>query len=255
MDLSFVIAAHNSSAVIGNTLERVRERLSGMDAEVIVVENGSTDNTVALLEAIASDWPADAVKLRVTHSEKGLGNALKHGIAASEGDRVLFTADDLPFGFDDLDAAEKLGFPSDTIIIGSKAHQDSQLERSALRSLMTFTFLSLRRAALGMRVGDPQGTYILPGPWSRHMMNAMREDGYLFTTELALAAERAGVPIVEVPVRLAPTYHSSRIRPVDVKRMILGTFKLRKRRKELTAAGLAARNAQPQAVPAGEGER
>ena len=141
VDLSVVIPAHNSAAVIDESIARLTHRLAGTQAEIILVENGSTDDTLERCTRMAQDWEAPDIACIVLHSEKGMGNALRAGARASRGKLVLLTADDLPFGFDDLDAADRLsaqgGEPLPPMLIGSKAHRHSVVERGFLRGLLT----------------------------------------------------------------------------------------------------------------------
>ena len=235
--LSFVIPAHNSSAVIEDTLEAVAKRLAETSAEIIVVENGSTDDTRGILDRLASSWPAAAPILRVTNSPKGLGNALRLGIMESAGSTVVIAADDLPFGFDDLDAAERLGFTGNRVVIGSKAHPRSEIERPLLRTTLTNGFRVLRWIILGMRTADPQGSYIIDGRWARSVAPSLQEPGFLFSTELAYAAEQSGIRPVEVPVRLRDSHHGTRIRISDIYKMGIGLLAVRRRRRVLVRAG------------------
>ena len=62
------------------------------------------------------------------------------------------------------------------------------------------------------------------------------ESGFLITTEIAFAADLAGIPVVEVPVRLRESEHRTRIRAGDVVNMFTGTLALRKRRRALERA-------------------
>ena len=236
--LSVVVPAYNSAAVIEQTVHRVAERLAGHDVEIIVVENGSTDDTVAICTRLAADWTPGPVSLIVLRSEKGMGNALRTGAEASRGAHVLLTADDLPFGFDDLDGAEKLAAGHDgrlpEVVIGSKAHPDSQVRRGALRGTLTWGFAALRRVVLGMRTGDPQGTVLMDGDLMRGLVPDLVEPGFLFTTELVYLAERAGIVPVEVPVRLSDDHdsHETRISRADVLAMGVGLFRLRARHRD-----------------------
>lgn len=244
-DLSIVIPAHNSGAVLETTVRRLAERFAGRPVEIVVVENGSTDDTAAVCEALADSWDSDGVVFVPLRSPKGMGNALRAGALASRGSRVLLTADDLPFGFDDLDGADRLERESghrDPVVIGSKAHPDSVVDRGVARAVLTGGFAFLRRLILGTRTGDPQGTFLVDGDLLRALAPHLTEPGFLFTTELDYAVESAGIRPVEVPVRLADEHrgHASRIAARDVVQMARGLLALRRRRDALRTAALTA---------------
>lgn len=238
MDLTVVIPAHNSAAVIESTVRRIAEHLHGQAVEIIVVENGSTDATAERCRDLMRDWDAGAVPVRIMRSDKGLGNALRAGAIASDGARVLLTADDLPFGFDDLEGAAALGSELPPVLIGSKAHAESAVDRGRARGVLTGGFALLRRLILGIRTGDPQGTILVDGPLLRRLAPYLDEPGFLFTTELVYAAELAGIRPFEVPVRLSEEHseHGTRVTASDVVSMATGLVRLRRRRRELAAA-------------------
>jgi dolichyl-phosphate beta-glucosyltransferase len=229
--LSYIVPAHNSTSVIEGTLDALRCRLAGRSAEIVVVENGSTDGTRTLLEKVEESWPQAELDLVVLSSGKGLGNAYRAGIAASRGSRVVLTADDLPFGFDDIDAAERMDVGTFPVVIGSKGHRDSGVDRGRLRGVLSGGFSLLRRLILGSRTRDPQGTFVLAGEWARAVVPRLGETGYLVTTELCYLAERAGITPVEVPVRLVDGHgdHRSRITVRDVWQMGVGLLGIRRR--------------------------
>jgi hypothetical protein len=195
-----------------------------------VVENGSSDGTFDLLNQVHETWSHD-VDLRVLQSAKGMGNALRTGILESRGERVFLGADDIPFGFDDLDTAEKLDLSQHPMVIGSKAHPESVTPRGMARRILTFGFLTLRLIILGMRTRDPQGTFIIDGDWARKAEPRLTEQGFLLTTELTFLAEREGLRTTEIPVRLRESHdvHGSRIRLSDPVKMGLGLFTLRRK--------------------------
>ena len=235
LELSVVVPAHNSGGLIDRTIAELRERLAGRAAEIIVVENGSTDDTLARCHRLADLTDDSGVAQSTLQSAKGMGNALRTGVLASHGASVLLTADDLPFGFDDLDQFDRFSSAPDTpipsLIIGSKAHPGSVVERGALRGILTWGFSVLTRTILGMRTRDPQGTIIVDGNLAREVARHAEEPGFLFTTELIYIAERVGVPPTEVPVRLRATHrdHASRIRAGDMAAMAMGLLRLRAR--------------------------
>ena len=248
VELSVVIPAHNSARVIESTVEAFADYLSCRTAEIIVVQNGSTDSTADICRRLEAEWSHSSVSLLVLTSDKGMGNALRLGVARSRGDRVLLTADDLPFGFDDLDGAAQLTSETGTtplVVVGSKAHPKSSVERGVLRAVMTFGFASLRSIVLGTNTRDPQGTFIVDGTLLRALAPQLIEPGFLFTTELDYAEELAGVRPVELPVSLSESHRSepSRVAFGDVVNMARGLLSLRRRRQTLRAAAQAGRQA------------
>jgi dolichyl-phosphate beta-glucosyltransferase len=246
VELSYVIPAHNSSQVIEDTIESLAKRLADVPAEIIVVENGSSDSTVEILKRIADGWTGPNPTLKVISSAKGMGNALRKGIGASSGKVVVLTADDLPFGFDDLDAVQSIDMTQKIVAIGSKAHPDSEITRSAMRAILSFGYRTLLRLTLGVRTGDPQGTFIVDGQWVRSVAPGLVEQGYLLTTEIAWAAELMRIRPVEVPVRLREARHATRISPVaDSLQMARGLVAMRRRRRVLLASLNGSRAADP----------
>lgn len=244
LELSVVIPAHNSGLVLESTVNSFASRLAGCAAEIIVVENGSTDDTAAIGRHLERTWTDPSIELCVLTSDKGMGNALKAGVARSRGAYVLLTADDLPFGFDDLDGADEVRTRTGSmplLLIGSKAHSRSEVDRGVLRSVMTFGFTTLRRLVLGTRTRDPQGTFLVEGRFLRSVCESLVEPGFLFTTELDYAAELAGVAPVELPVRLSASHQAqpSRVTLSDVLTMARGLLVLRTRKDELKAAATA----------------
>lgn len=236
VDLSVVIPAHNSAAVLAKTIAMWRQRSQTGAAEVIIVENGSTDATWEIAHREAVDTPT--VQFVLMQSEKGMGNALRAGIAATRGQRVLLTADDMPFGFDDLDGAAQLA-TEPTIVIGSKAHVDSEAGRGVKRSVTTAGFKTLRRVVLGSRIGDSQGTLLCDGEWLRRVSPSCDDSGFLFSTQIVYAAELAGKGIAEVPVRLrrSADEKESSVRLSDVWKMGAGLVSMRRRRAAFRRIG------------------
>ena len=102
-----VLPAHNSAGNICETIDELtlyfeKNELKG---QVIIVENGSEDDTWEVMKSIdASNLPFELIR---THSEVGLGNAIRKGLESVTSEYVLITADDLPFGVSDIDGYKK----------------------------------------------------------------------------------------------------------------------------------------------------
>lgn len=222
---SVIVPTRNGERVISDTATELASALSAED-EIIIVENGSTDGTQGVLDRLVETWDL-APRLVAIHSDPGLGEALRAGVLASRGRRLLLTADDLPFGFTDLDGFRPL--PDDVIVaIGSKAHPRSDVTRSWRRTVQSRIFRFLREALLQSHVGDSQGTIWVDGAWARSFAHLSRETGLMWTTELVLAAEQQRLIVREVPVTLSNAHEtgSSRFRFSDAWQSVVGFARL-----------------------------
>ena len=230
VELSVVVPMHNSETVIEQTLKRWVGKFSSGNHEIILVENGSQDDTWKIAKALSRD--TKNIRFITLQSNKGLGNAYSAGIAASSGNKILLSADDLPFDFADLEAVEKLSVVP-PIVIGSKAHKDSTVERGFLRKAFTRGYKFARFLILGSRIGDTQGTFFVDGDWLRKVNPLLNEPGFLFTTQLVVLAEKMDVDILEVPVTLSDDHapKQSTVRWSDVIKMATGLIELRKFQK------------------------
>lgn len=232
--LSVVVPAHNSGPGLTDTVEKLTAALADWpDAEVIVIENGSTDGTWERAQELgAREWP---IPVTVCRSETGLGRAYGEGIRRAKGDVLLLTADDLPFDMTDVDAWKAAGYPKG-LVVGSKAHPGSTVPRALVRRVMTFVFTGLRRGVLQLNVGDTQGTVFVPAEWGRSILPSLKEPGYLFSTELLYAGHLQGLAISEVPIRLRPREEDggTRIKVSDILQMASGLVRLRRRSGEFT---------------------
>lgn len=102
MKLSVVMPAQNEEGSVGATVEGVVAALEreGIDYEAIVVDDGSTDGTAAVVEAIAAANPR--VRCHPSHNEKGFGMAIRAGLDVFQGDAVAIVMADASDDPEDL---------------------------------------------------------------------------------------------------------------------------------------------------------
>lgn len=197
--LTVVIPCRNGETIVTKTIQQLVTNTPA-GTQIVVVENGSTDQTWNVLTTLSQTWNYDQ-EFKIIQSEPGLGNALREGLLVSTGARVLMTADDLPFGFSDLEEFVKLD--NDVVVaVGSKAHPLSNVYRTKGRTLQSRVFRFMREAILQSKVGDSQGTLWVDGDWGRSFALFSRETGLMWSTELILAAEQQGLSVTEVAVSL-----------------------------------------------------
>lgn len=226
---SYVLPVHNQERVIEESVALLQRRLCDWPgSEILLIENGSTDGSAAICDRVARAQGAAAVPVRVARSAQGMGLALRCGIERSQGDVLVLTAADMPFGFSDLDAYLACA-TRPAVAVGSKAHERSRTRIPLQRRVMSEAFRLLRWAVLGLRVRDSQGTILIDAQLARAMVPRLRCADYLISTEIVSWAIRMGHAPVELPVTYSASGGST-VSPIrDSVRMARGLFALRSR--------------------------
>ncbi len=236
MTYSLVLPFHDRLVSIGKTVRRAREEGFARGVrEVLLAHNGRPLSPEGQAEVDALVAPAEADKPAVRLLDtpaKGIGAGYKLGIREAREEFVILSADDLPFGWSDLDAFERAGRPD--FAIGSKAHPGSQIAGvSAKRRLSSFAFLTLRRVLLGRHTpGDSQGSLMLRTVVAQRLLPELVYDHYLVSLELATLHLERGGSVVEVPIVFDNDPHPSSVSVVrDGLRMAKELVELRRRVK------------------------
>jgi dolichyl-phosphate beta-glucosyltransferase len=214
--LSIVIPAYNEAERLPASLRRITGYLAGrshlLPTEIIVADDGSSDGTAKVAGGVA--MPAN-VEMRVVSlsRNRGKGAAVRAGLAASRGERVLITDADLATPIEEVETllAVKAG-----IVAGSRGLRRELIARKQppLRDLLGRVFNHVLRALSVTTLKDTQcGFKLLDGDLARVLAMQLRLDGFAFDVEMLARAERMGQRVVEVPVRW---FHqdASRVHPL-----------------------------------------
>lgn len=205
MTYSLVLPFHRDVSVLGATVARARSECGSRGVrEVLLCHNGPplSPEAQAGVDALVSEGD-DLPRVRLFHTDaKGIGAGYKLGIHEAGEEFVILSADDLPFGWTDLDAFEGAGRPD--FAIGSKGHPRSVVAGiKPIRRFATFAFLSVRRLLLGWNTPvDSQGTLILRTSVARELASELVYDHYLCSLELATLHLQGGGKVVELPVAI-----------------------------------------------------
>lgn len=202
-DVSIVIPAYNEERRLGRTLERicgyapVRCRFR----EILVVDDGSTDATVALVE----EWRRadDRVRLVRNPGNRGKGFSVRHGVLEATSPAILFSDADLSTPIEEI---EKLhpALARAPIVIGSRALPDSVLEvhQPLYRELSGRAFNLFFQALVGPGIHDSQcGFKLFARDAARDVFPRLTVDGFGFDIELLYVARRRGHAVEEIGVR------------------------------------------------------
>jgi dolichyl-phosphate beta-glucosyltransferase len=198
--LSVVIPAFNEANRIEGTLAAIHGHLSRRPAtfEIIVVDDGSTDGTARRVEA--SGRPG--VRL-VAAGHGGKGAALRLGVAAARGERILLSDADLSAPIDQIARLEAALDRAD-IAVGSRGMADTEvLRRQPLPREFLGRCFNFLIGLLGVRgIRDTQcGFQLFRGDVGRDVYRRTTVDGFAATAEALWLAQAAGCRIAEVGIR------------------------------------------------------
>ncbi len=229
--LSIVIPAYNEAQRIGRTLTCIAEFLQENPflGEVIVVDDGSTDGTAALVKEFMRNHPQILLRLERNERNEGKGYSIRRGVLAARGEIVLFTDADLSAP---MIEAPKLYEPiaADTadVVLGSRALDLRLVQQPLARRLAGRLFNLLVQFLTGLRFKDTQCGFkayrrqaIVP------IFRLQRIKGFGFDAEVLYIARKWGLRVREVPVRWSHS-EGSRVRMLrDALRMVFNLVQTR----------------------------
>lgn len=227
---SIVIPAYNESRRLGATLDRVLDYIQQQRwlAEVVVVNDGSTDATAELIRRYIRQNPA--VRLVENPGNRGKGYSVRNGMLNAHGDVLLFTDADLS---SPIEEAPKLFAEIEQgadIAIGSRwLRSELQTERQPFyRQFFGRIFNLLLRLVLGLRFKDTQCGFKAFRQQAAHaIFQRARIDRWGFDPEILFLAAKLGYTVREVPVEWAHGA-GSKISPLrDGTRMLVELFEIR----------------------------
>jgi dolichyl-phosphate beta-glucosyltransferase len=204
-ELSIIVPAYNEEKRLPSTLARIRDYVAanGLDAEVIVVDDGSSDDTAELVEERRAQMPD--LRLVSNGRNRGKGYSVRHGMLEARGRIALFTDADLsaPIG----EAGKLFAALNDAdVALGSRALDRSLIavHQSRLRELAGILYNAIVRLMTGVNFRDTQcGFKAFRRDRSQIVFEQQRIEGFGFDPEILFLAKRHGLRAVEIPVRWA----------------------------------------------------
>jgi len=228
-DLSIIIPAYNEELRLPDTLDKIAAFLQGepTSAEVVVVDDGSSDRTVAVAEAFRGKLP----QLRVISNgtNRGKGYSVRNGSLQARGRVALFTDADLSAP---IEESRKLieALKTYDVAIGSRAMDRGLIgvHESLFREFAGIVFNKIVRFILWLPFVDTQcGFKAFRMERCRILFEQQTIERFGFDPELLYLARHHGLSIVEVPVRWShsPATKVSMMR--DSVQMFLDVFIIR----------------------------
>jgi glycosyltransferase involved in cell wall biosynthesis len=217
--VSIIIPAYQLEKCIDLTVRRVSTLLDkmGLDYEIIVVDDGSSDNTWMKAMNACNNGRVKVLRYSVN---RGKGYALLYGFKHSHGDHVVFFDGDL-----DIHEGQIMvllnGLKEADCVITSKWHPASKTIASPIRKLLSKSFNLLTRLLIGIRFKDTQtGGKAFRRKVLEDIVPLLTVKRYAFDVELLVAITARHYRIVEVP-NIYPIILKSKFKIREILRMFL----------------------------------
>lgn len=201
-----MVPAYNEAKRLPSSLDSILAYLNTAgwpEPEVIVVNDGSTDDTANVVREFARTHPC--VRLLENPGNRGKGYSVRHGMLKAESEWVLFTDSDLSAPIEELEklvAAARTQHAS--VVIGSRAVDRKliQVHQSWFRETAGRVFNLLMRVLTGLPLKDTQcGFKLFERRAARDAFGRQRIERWGFDVEVLFIARKLGYGIAEVPVR------------------------------------------------------
>lgn len=232
MKISLCIPMYNETSIIADTAKTLVEYMTANfsgEYEILFSDDGSTDGSADVVRGL--ELPG----VRVVGYEKnrGKGCAVRTALLAAEGDIVMFTDADLAYGTDVI--ARVVGTfdanPGAGMVIGSRnLSEDGYEGYTFLRRLMSKVYIRVLCMAGGFKLSDSQcGCKAFRHEAVQAIFPRCEVDGFAFDFEAILWAQKLGIRIAEMPVKII-NHRESKVRILrDTVKMLKDLRKMRKR--------------------------
>jgi glycosyltransferase involved in cell wall biosynthesis len=200
--VTVVFPAYNEVDALEHAVDKVTQALNEFTSsyEIIIAEDGSTDGTDKLAEALAEEHPF----VKHIHGEKRLGRgaALKNAFMQSSGEVLVYMDLDLATDLKHLKAlVDGVDFEGYDLATGSRMLDKSKVKRSRTRHLASKTYNFMVRAVLGSNLQDHQcGFKAFRRESLVQLLDQVDAEHWFWDTEILVRAQRKGFGIKEIPV-------------------------------------------------------
>lgn len=210
-DASIVVPAYNEGHRLPYGLPKLVECARAAGHELVIVDDGSSDDTADLAEAALRDLPRG--RLIRLGTNMGKGAAVRAGILAAQGEKIVYMDADLATSLDSLPAMLAALDDAD-VAVGSRAAPGAVVrDASMMRIVMGRCYNRLVRTFTDIRLRDTQcGFKGYRADAARQLYSLSSVDGFGFDVEVLALASRLQLRVVEVPVDWT-AIEGTRVRP------------------------------------------
>jgi glycosyltransferase involved in cell wall biosynthesis len=220
MLLSIIIPAFNEAGLVCLLLQRVADidSVDGLEKEVIVIDDGSTDGTRAVIEEFIRARPDGSIRLLIHDRNRGKGAAVRTGFEAAHGDILIIQDADLEYDPEDIrEVIQPIVAGESKVVYGSRILREKELGRSGVCGLITgkhphsYVMAYLGGVAITKWTNLLSGAKLTDEPtcYKCFHRDALTEihiesDDFAWEPEITMKVLRNGFHIEEVPVSYHP---------------------------------------------------
>lgn len=216
-EVSILIPAYNEALLIEKCVRAVDEAVRSFSDsyEIIVTEDGSTDDTSSIVSNLMKTMP----NLRFLHmpTRLGKGKAIKRGLCSAQGKIIFFMDVDLATNLDYLPKFIELVKINGGLAIGSRYAQGAIVKRHFSRKMASLVYNIFVRALFLDGIKDHQCGFKAMSSDVARASEGVKADGFFFDTEMILRCKKLGFPVMEIGVEWVenPRLSDSKVRVLN----------------------------------------
>ncbi|HEY8860809.1 MAG TPA: glycosyltransferase [Candidatus Limnocylindria bacterium] len=208
-----MLPSYNEARRLPASLARCAEylRARGLAAEIIVADDGSTDDTATAYAAAVDELPGAQLRYRrLELAHCGKGSAVRAGVAVASGDPIVFLDADLTIPVETIDAFLRALQDGADVVVASRYVPGSVVDRPWWRIVMGWVYRTAVHAIVPIDVNDTQcGGKMYTAEAAKDLFGRSTLDGFAFDAEVLFIARRRGYRVVETPVQIHQRAHTS----------------------------------------------
>jgi len=196
MLLSVVIPVYNEEKTIKEMISRVEE-VKGIDKEIIIIDDASTDGTVEILKKLQKEKPG--LKIYFKEKNRGKGHTLKIGFGHTTGDYVIIQDADDEYDPKDIKKLLRVLEEDNVDVVYGSRFSGSYEDMSNLHYFGNKLLTLITNVLFGVMLTDMETCYkLMPGSFVRNL--DIKSDRFDFEPEITAKILKAGLRIKEVPI-------------------------------------------------------